>query len=335
MPAPYFLPLVDGEFIATTTHTVKIVMPMTFGDSASITQGTSGELFGLSGEILAGLVLELGAPIDHKLLFGDSSECLIEYRQEFDEAQTGALKNQIKAQTPDTNNGILTDAVNVTKGQYLAVANALHANLIVTSEAALTGVKFNVAEGYNMTVPYLADKAKFTVNQSLGDFIVEWIAYRIFGHPQATAPISNDTVIIGEVNGRHANPVVGDFVHTVNASALTSGNIAYRLLHNLYIASEDNLVKIVEQVLAQAPERFRDEDSKVNVADINVPGYKIAGWQPLEWATGDVIYFKIKVADFDRFIMKDATNSAGSTLATAAAGLTAKGAEFYLKVTLS
>lgn len=309
-------------------------MPMGF--DTSITQESDVTLFGLSGEILVGLVLELGASIAALNLFNpDSSDCLIEYRQEFDATTPGTLKNQIKAQTPDTNNGSLTEAVSVTKEQYVAVANALHTNLIDATELASTGVKFNVAEGYNMTVPYLADKVKFTVNQSLGDFIVEWIAYRIFGHPQATAPISNDTVIIGEVNGRHANPVVGDFVHTVNTSALTSGNIAYRLLHNLYIASEDNLVKIVEQVLAQAPERFRDEDSKVNVADLTTPGYKTAGWQPLEWFTGDVIYFKINVADFEDFVMKDATNSAGSTLATAAAGLKAKGANFYLKVTLS
>lgn len=327
------MPTVNVPVVSPATNHVTIVMPMTFSD-VSLEQGTDVGLFGLSGEQLNGFVLELGTAIGATDFFNsDTSECLIEYRQLYD-AEAVDPKNQLEAQSADSVNSVWTNDV-----QYTAVATDLHSRLINSTENSGNGVAFDIGEGTNNTGDYIADRVKFTHRQSLGDFIVEWIAYRVFGHPQATAPISNDTVIIAEVNAQPGNRNDANFAGGANSyanplKAPLTGSIAHRLLTKLYKASGANLRTIVEQVLSQAPERFKDEDSKVNVADADNSGYLTAGWQPLEFYGGDVIYFKIQVGDFDRFVMATAGMDT-SVLGLKAPDLLAKGGDFYLKVTLN
>ena len=287
--------------VDSSANAVRVIMPFDIQVVSSLV-----ELFGVSAEDISGYVLDLGQVAGSLAgFYVDGSNCLIEYQQ------ASGDRDDLTAQTAAAAANYAKKAV------ATALAAALHATLIDESEVINTGVKANSGEGTDITM-----KSQYTPYQSLGDFVVEWLAANVFGHPQATVAISNDEAIIALLHAQ----AVGEDADVAEVSTLTTGAVAMRLIQALYQASEANLQNVAEQVLEQDPTRFRSEDNKED-------------FQALKWQVGDVVYFKIQLAEYATFQMKraplSATAQAAPSLSSQVLGLSAPAATFYLKLTLA
>jgi hypothetical protein len=136
--------------------------------------------------------------------------------------------------------------------------------------------------------------------ESFGDFVVSFIAQQVFGHPRATAAISNDTSIITRLNATYP---ISDTVWVSGLNNSTaSGSIVIRLIQALRNLSDeddldattttrynlqgrDALRSIVTQMMLQDPARFRVERSELQ-------------WLGLEFRPDDTIVFNIKLQGF-------------------------------------
>ena len=288
--------------VDSSANSVTVVMPFDIQVVSSLV-----ELFGVSAEDISGYVLDLGQVAGSLAgFYVDGSNCLIEYQQ------ASGDRDDLTAQT-----AAAAAANYAKKAVATALAAALHATLIDESEVINTGVKVNSGEGTDIPM-----KSQYTPYQSLGDFVVEWLAANVFGHPQATVAISNDEAIIALLHAQ----AVGEDADVAEVSTLTTGAVAMRLIQALYQASEVNLQNVAEQVLEQDPTRFRSEDNKED-------------FEALKWQVGDVVYFKIQLAEYATFQMKraplSATAQAPPSLSSQVLGLSAPAATFYLKLTLA
>lgn len=292
--------------VDSSANAVRVIMPFDIQVVSSLV-----ELFGVSAEDISGYVLDLGQVAGSLAgFYVDGSNCLIEYQQ------ASGDRNDLTAQT-----AAAAGANWAKKAVATALAAALHATLIDENEDINTGVKANSGEGTDIPM-----KSQYTPYQSLGDFVVEWLAANVFGHPQATVAISNDEAIIALL---HAQAAVVD---VAAVSPLTTGAVAMRLIQALYQATEDKLQNVAEQVLEQDPTRFRSEDNKED-------------FEALKWAVGDVVYFKIQLDEYAEFKMASAplmapANGTGApqaapSLSSQVLGLSAPAATFYLKLTLA
>jgi hypothetical protein len=141
--------------------------------------------------------------------------------------------------------------------------------------------------------------------ESFGDFVVSYIAQKVFGHPRATAAISNDNSIISRIN---ATSDLSDYLWNNDVESLNpTGNIVIRLLHALRnlsseeegaagnaagkLQADDGLVGrdalrfIVKQMMLQDPARFSVERNEVE-------------WLGLEFRPLDTLVFNIKLQGF-------------------------------------
>jgi hypothetical protein len=281
-------------------NSVRVIMPFDISVDSSLV-----ELFGVSAEDISGYVLDLGQVAGSLAgFYADGSNCLIEYQQ------ASGDRNDLTAQTAHA-----AGANWAKKAIATALQSALHATLTDVSRLVNTGVTANSGEGTTIDMA-----SQYTPHQSLGDFVVEWLAANVFGHPQATVAISNDNAIVALL---HAQAAVVD---VAAVSPLMTGAVAMRLIQALYQATEDKLQNVAEQVLEQDPTRFRSEDNKED-------------FEALKWQVGDVVYFKIQLAEYADFQMKRAPISnvaqAAPSLSSQVLGLSAPAATFYLKLTLA
>jgi hypothetical protein len=138
--------------------------------------------------------------------------------------------------------------------------------------------------------------------ESFGDFVVSYIAQKVFGHPRATAAIANDSYIISRINATETI-AAGKWADAVNSTNPT-GDIAIRLIQALRNLSDeigsgnnadsdetDNLQGrkalrfIAEQMMLQDPARFAGERNELV-------------WYALQFRQGDTLVFNIKLKGF-------------------------------------
>jgi hypothetical protein len=291
--------------VDSISNPVRIVMPYSID-----VDDVGFELFGISAEAINGYVLDLSGVADSLNGFwADSSNALIEYRQL-------TTRDDIDCRTgKDVVNAVVECA---TMQNATDLKDALHTALT----SSTNGIKTMTLAGGRLEGDSLTNFDGYTQGQSLGDFMVEWIASNLFGVPKATLAISNDTTIIAAVESNGPTNIAVNETSTNNI-----GDIAARLIQALYQSSEENLQNITEQVLEQDPTRFRDEDQK------NL-------WHALKWNAGDIVFFKVNFAantgSMNSGVLQG-TPQAAPTLSSqnASAGLDTPAATFYIKVTLA
>lgn len=113
----------------------------------------------------------------------------------------------------------------------------------------------------------------------LGEHIVKWIASTLFGHPEAQAPITNDTEIIDDVEAQE-----GDFLGKQIYDQLLAGDASNGSLSN------DVLLSMWEQLVNAG--RFTD-GSGLDVSNNAPPDTD--GYQSFPYVVGDSLSFLIRI----------------------------------------
>ncbi len=147
-----------------------------------------------------------------------------------------------------------------------------------------------------------ATHAKF---DSLGELMLSFYAIHLFGHPQATAAITNDSEILAHMNGAGLN-------------------LAGLLLAAFEAKTTGNLLDIVEQIIGKDAERAKNADNDNTSPD---------SWQDLEWKGGDKIVFQLTAKAPTTVTI--APNSGAQSYGAAAAGAAIADREFDVVITLA
>jgi hypothetical protein len=163
-----------------------------------------------------------------------------------------------------------------------------------------TALHYSLTHSIDASAVYAAYTAADQTYESFGDFVVSFIAQQVFGHPRATAAISNDTSIITRLNATY--PISDTLWVSGLNNSTASGSIVIRLIQALRNLSDedeldattttrynlqgrDALRSIVTQMMLQDPARFSVERSELQ-------------WLGLEFRPDDKLVFNIKLKGF-------------------------------------
>lgn len=208
-------------------------------------------------------------------LFDDASNSLFEF------TEISGNRGDVSGYVSSTarNNGSILDGIGASTSSGYPLINLLGLGLqgVLTPEDGAgyaSGTPSLDASGVNPFNKYrgLAN-GEYTTYTSLGELVLSLYAAYLFGHPAATAGITNDVALVDYING--TGPENAD----VGANLATAVN-------NL---SNEVATSIVRAVLSQDPNR-----------GVNVPNrqYNSAGGVnhvPLIFVAGDVIYVSITI----------------------------------------
>jgi hypothetical protein len=118
---------------------------------------------------------------------------------------------------------------------------------------------------------------------SIGGFIVSYIAWTVFGHPRGTAPISNETSIINRFN--QSATITADILQPQQQQSQNpTGDLAIRTVQMLRDISSTDLTFIARQIYNRDPDRFVLESQ--TEPDPNT-------WYPIQFIKGDKIAINI------------------------------------------
>ena len=163
-----------------------------------------------------------------------------------------------------------------------------------------TALHYSLTHSIDASAVYAAYTSADQTYESFGDFVVSFIAQQVFGHPRATAAISNDTSIITRLNATY--PISDTLWVSGLNNSTASGSIVIRLIQALRNLSDedeldattttrynlqgrDALRSIVTQMMLQDPARFSVERSELQ-------------WLGLEFRPDDKLVFNIKLKGF-------------------------------------
>lgn len=118
---------------------------------------------------------------------------------------------------------------------------------------------------------------------SIGGFIVSYIAWTVFGHPRGTAPISNETSIISRFN--QSATITADMLQPQQQQSQNpTGDLAIRTVQMLRDISSTDLTFIARQIYNRDPDRFVLQSQ--TEPDPNT-------WYPIQFIKGDKIAINI------------------------------------------
>jgi hypothetical protein len=118
---------------------------------------------------------------------------------------------------------------------------------------------------------------------SIGGFIVSYIAWTVFGHPRGTAPISNITSIISRFNQSAA--ITTDILQPQQTrSQNPTGDLAIRTVQMLRDISSSDLTFIARQIYNRDPDRFVLQSQTEPESNT---------WYPVQFIKGDKIAINI------------------------------------------
>lgn len=255
------------------------------------------ELFGASEEMIRNIVVP-ALTLNVNGLYSDNSNALIEFWEE------NAARGEFKARI-----GVNTDA----SGCAVAFATSL-ATVLKGAMDASAAAPFGSYEGY-------------TSYSSFGELVLSYAAEGMFGHPQATAAITNDVAIVAAFNNDAAAlAYTGNSAPVSTGSASESGAdkaIAARLAHALLTMDDAAALVIAQQVIGQDAGRATLEDNN------ELPTVRK---QSLRWYAGDVVYVSVTLENF--------THSMGPGFPASAPGQQYGPAvpptkQYYLRLTLA
>jgi hypothetical protein len=131
-----------------------------------------------------------------------------------------------------------------------------------------------------------------TEYNNLGEFIISYIAFTVFGDPQNTSTILNSSEIINRViETQHITQKLWTTQTTPSPSPLT-GDIVIRIMQKIFEMSRDNgqlherLRNITNQIMKQDPSRF------TNITSTS------SKWSPIPFYPDDKITFNIVFKNF-------------------------------------
>lgn len=132
-----------------------------------------------------------------------------------------------------------------------------------------------------------------TEYNNLGEFILSYIAFTVFGDPQNTSTILNSSEIINRViETQHITQKLWAPQPTPSSSPLT-GDIVIRIMQKIFEMSRDNgqlherLRNITNQIMKQDPSRFTNSTTTT-----------LSKWSPVPFYPDDKITFNIVFKNF-------------------------------------
>jgi hypothetical protein len=290
-----------GGATAPNNTTVDASYNVTIGDHhapvvvnlrALVDASASVAVFGPSAETISNVVWCTNT-LDVSALYVDSEHSLLEFWEPAD--ARGTLKAQI-ASTRDAQ----------ARAQHFAVSLASVIQGEMDASAA------NPFQNYA--------SRSYDKYASFGELALAYAAEGMFGHPSATAAVTNDVEIVdGFNNDASKNTAI------TSAAAPAQGNqaLAQRLAAALHASSEAVATAIAQVVLGQDASRATNEDNSERLVD-----QKAA----LRFYAGDVVYVAIKLTSF-----RAAVGSAIGTIAQNYNTEIPTPAEetYYLRITLA
>ena len=124
----------------------------------------------------------------------------------------------------------------------------------------------------------------YTFYPSFGHLALAYAAEGMFGHPSATAAITNDVDIVDGFNKADTTP----FTQSPTVSTANQA-LAQRLAHSLLNLDTDQATNVVRVVLGQDASRATNEDNSARQTDVH---------SALRFYANDVIYVQITLDNF-------------------------------------
>ncbi len=247
----------------SATNAVSILFPIYFDVS-----GINAELFGEAYDV-SGQIIKVKQTLPVASFYAAEDDSLIAFRQ-------------------DTSENIFQ--VDISRGKALKVAQDISASLHLyegaTYDVSKRGVQSLDCSG---VTGFSADTAgaNFSKYNSIQDFIVSYMAYKVLGHPGALAAISNDSVIRSNASTIMAASVIAN---KLSSESKAEGSM-----------TDDDAKAIVQQVMNQDLARFNTTDKRAD------------GYTPLVLMAGDKIYVQLRMSNNTYSLKQSVANPAAIT----------------------
>jgi hypothetical protein len=244
---------------ATGTTIADSHQPVIVNLRAGIDASAEVAVFGPSEERVSNVVW-CTVPLDVSGLYSDPSNALIEFWEPSD--APGTIRAHIAA---DTRN-----ARGVAQIFSVALANVIKGPMDASAA--------NPFQGYSGSA--------YNYFDSFGDLVLGYVAENMFGHPSATAAITNDDEII---NGFDNDIRATEPITTPVQPTQTDQAIAQRLAAALFDTSGEIATLIARQVIGQDASRATNVDNSTLRYDAKAP---------LRFYPNDVVYVAITLSNF-------------------------------------
>jgi hypothetical protein len=258
---------------------VNIIIPVTIDSS-----GGEVSLWGEEAEFAPFLLTVTKLVNSQSLYKTDTSEGLFEYIE--------ASGDVLGPTTDNSQRDLLDSRVNTTStGINMATffSQEVHAAMTSTNLSNIGVPTYNTnISKIDASSVYAAYPLADQQYDSMGDFILSYIAFKVFGHPRATAPISNDYEIINRINNTQN---ITSTRWDEQTSTNPTGDIAVRLMQRIFELSRDQgegrekLKSLTKQMMLQDPARFANVRNELE-------------WKALQFYPGDKIVMNLLFRNF-------------------------------------
>jgi hypothetical protein len=237
---------------------VKVDLRAAIDASANVT------VFGPSEETLYNVVW-CDVALDVSGLYSDPSNALIEFWE------PSNARGTISAR-------IAKDNVGGTDRNARAVAQLFSESMANVIKGGMDASAANPFQAY--------PGPAYTKYTSFGELALSYAAEGMFGHPSATAAITNDVAIVDGFNNdaKKLEPVT-----SVATRSDADQSLAQRLAATLYASSDAVATAIAQSVLGQDGVRMTNDDNSALQVDMKAA---------LRFVAGDVVYVAITLKDF-------------------------------------
>lgn len=278
---------------ASQTDIAYVKTPVVVNLRAAISATADVNVFGPSEESVSN-VIWCDVPLDVSGLYSDPSNALIEFWEPAD-APGNIVARIANVGGPSTNRNAR------------AVAQLFSESLANVIKGGMDASAAN---------PFMAYSGpSYTQYDNFGKLALAYAAEGMFGHPSATAAITNDIAI---VNGFNNDTKKVDDITNAATAAQADQALAQRLASALYNSSSDVATAIAQVVLGQDARRATNVDN--SELQVNQKA-------PLRFYDGDVVYVKITLENFTANI-----GAAGTYLAQQYTPSIPKPQDYYLRI---
>jgi hypothetical protein len=251
----------NNQYDVSQVYTaVKVDLRAAIDASAGVT------VFGPSEETLYN-VIWCDLPLDVLGLYSDPSNALIEFWEPSTAGQRGTISARIAK-----------DDIGGTNRNARAVAQLFAESMANVIKGGMDASAANPFQSYSGPA--------YTKYTSFGELALSYAAEGMFGHPSATAAITNDTALVTGFNNdaKKLTPVTELVLATNSDQAL-----AQRLATALYGSSDAVATAIAQSVLGQDAVRMTNDDNSALQVDRKAA---------LRFIAGDVVYVAITLKNF-------------------------------------
>ena len=278
---------------ASQTDIAYVKTPVVVNLRAAINASATVSVFGPSDESVSN-VIWCDVPLDVSGLYSDPSNALIEF-WEPSNAPGNIVARIANVGGPSTNRNAR------------AVAQLFSESLANVIKGGMDASAAN---------PFMAYSGPaYTQYDNFGRLALAYAAEGMFGHPSATAAITNDIALVNGFN--NDTKKIDDVTNAATAGQFDQA-LAQRLAAALYGSDQEVATAIAQVVLGQDARRATNVDN--SQLQVNQKA-------PLRFYDGDVVYVKITLANFTASI-----GNAGSYLAQQYTPSVPKTQDYHLRI---